>query len=536
MRSLLGASMTLVVGAEDVCTSADCEASAMVQRINRKQTIARGPLTQLLQSTTKMLREGSTPAVIVFVNDTLAEIEINITDNIWLNHQADQKFIDDQLLELQAILKTYNTKKEELTGNRTTEELRASRSHADCRGYTTPCNAGNAGECDEIRGDDITIGWARSDKSSNAAGQEPEGSEAYKCLDASRKNWDRALKWAALLKWEATYTLISQSLHEDRFCPPLSETAPRFGKPRWLSDVVRNSTHPDLTDALPGDRWYAQQPLNPWPQQPFMPGTPWFSNPELFEGDTNPMVAELEDYRKATRGQVGQVGTFGHPTLTMMTFNQRGKEYFQKIELWVTADGIATTSNSSHVLKKGQCEGKKTSLETASCTRAEHHVAFIKDFEEDWAFSEDIFNRTKESIVISEKDRIREIVTLGMVKCLLEKIKSKNGTACASVGEADEEIQDCETSTVNTTRYEIDYECSPDRPVHPIVKVFPGQPTEYSTRWYSVIENHGFCFSEEHTDAVHNKFPMDAIHTSCSFVTWPDTLPQPVFEFPYTLE
>jgi hypothetical protein len=442
--------MMLVVGAEDVCTSADCEASAMVQRINRKQT-APGPLTQLLQSTTKMLREGSTPAVIVFVGDTLTEIENDIIKNILKNHEADQKFIDDQLAELQNIVTTYDEKVLELKVYETAEE-KTHTNHVECRGATS-----------------------RIDKTSFDEGQEPADSEAEICLKASRKNWIRAKKWAELLTGERRYTSISTNLH-GRFCPPTGLT--------WHSK--------DLTDA-----------------------------------DINAMVPALETYRTTT-------------VTHMMTFNERGDKYFRVlIPAWEEADTIATQKNASHMLKKGQCEGKKRLLETASCTRAEHHVDFIKNFEEDWTFAEDIFNKTKESIVISEKDRIREIVTLEMVKCLLEKIKIKNGTACNSTGDGDEEIKDCETRTVNTTVYEIDYECSPEKPVHPIVKVFPGQPTEYWTHRYFEIESHGFCFTDQVgvVDKVNNQFPMDAISTSCSFVTFGnDPLhTKPVFQYPYVL-
>lgn len=439
----------LVVGAEDVCTSADCEASAMVQRINRKQTAGAGPLTQLLQSTTKMLREGSTPAVIVFVDDTLTEIENDIITNILKNHEADQKFIDDQLVELQDIVTTYDTKVQELTVYETAEET-SHTTHVGCRGATT-----------------------RGDKTGMAAGQEPSGSEAEICLEASRKNWVRAQKWSLLLTGERRYTTISTTLH-GRFCPP--------GAPTWHSK--------DLTDA-----------------------------------DINAMVPALETYRTTT-------------VTHMMTFNERGAKYFRVlIPEWEVADGIATTKNASHMLKKGQCEGKKRLLETASCTRAEHHVDFIKNFEVDWTFAEDIFNKTKESIVISEKDRVREIVTLEMVKCLLEKIKSKNGTKCKDAEDGDEEIKDCETRTVNTTKYEIDYECSPEKPVHPIVKVFPGQPTEYWTHRYFEIESHGFCFTDQVgvVDKVNNQFPMDDISTSCTFVTFGnDPLhTKPVFQRTY---
>jgi len=442
--------MMLVVGAEDVCTSADCEAGAMIQRVNRMQTTA-GPLTQLLQSTTKMLREGSTPAVIVFVNDTLTEIENDIISKIWLNHQADQKFIDDQLVELQNIVTTYDTKVLELGVWETAEETTHT-NHVGCRGAT-----------------------ARADKKFMQAGQEPAGSEAELCLKASRKNWIRAQKWALLLAGEKSYTSISTSLH-GRFCPDTGVT--------WHTK--------DLTDA-----------------------------------EINAMVPELVAYRSST-------------VTKMMTFNERGAKYIRVlIPEWEEADGIATTKNASHMLKKTQCEGKKKLLETASCSRAEHHVDFIKNFEVDWTFAEDVFNKTKESIVISEKDRIREIVTLEMVKCLLEKIKAKNGTKCKDAEDGDEEIKDCETRTVNTTIYEIDYECSPDKPVHPIVKVFPGQPTEYWTHRYFDIESHGFCFTDQDgvVDKVNNQFPMEDISTSCNFVTFGNNPlhTRPVFQHPYVL-
>jgi len=131
------------------------------------QTTA-GPLTQLLQSTTKMLRDGSTPAVIVFVNDSLREIEIDIIENIWLNHQADQKFIDDQLVELQDILNTYNqnlTELESFEYNETT----ANTTHVSCRGAT-----------------DRTGLTGSEGPNGNAAGQETAGSEAELCLESSR--------------------------------------------------------------------------------------------------------------------------------------------------------------------------------------------------------------------------------------------------------------------------------------------------------------------------------------------------------------
>jgi len=309
-------------------------------------------------------------------------------------------------------------------------------------------------------------------------------------------NWIRAHKWFLLIKEENLYETVSETLH-GRFCPP---------------------PHHDPT-------WHSK---------------------DLADGEFDPMIAELEIYRKKTRDH-------------MMTFNTHGNHYFRTlIPAWVLADANATSANSSHTLKKQVCEGKKKLLETASCARAEHLVEFIKNFEEDWTNAEDIFNKTKESIVISEKDRIREIVTLGMVQCLLEKIQSKNGTACKTSGEADDEINDCETQNINTTRYEIDYACSPEKPVHPVVKVFPGQQSEFRTHYYSKIESHGFCFSADKFDTADvvtpvttthetpsipegrhlSQFPMDDISTVCSFVTFGNDPRhvKPVFQHPYALD
>jgi len=415
--------MLIAAGADEVCTTSDCEASAMVQRINRKQTAS--PLTQLLQATSKMLRDGSTPAVLVFTRNTLKEIREDIIDKIGKNHDADQTMLDDQIKELEAIIATFKDKDKVLTTLEQREEANHT-IHQSCRG----------------------VGFVTTD------GKVPVGSEASLCDDASKKNWIRAQAWIALMRGEHKYTEISEHIH-GRFCPPST--------PTWHSK--------DLTDA-----------------------------------DINPMVVKLEEYRHTTVSK-------------MMTFNTDGDLYFRKlIPAWILTDDTANSANNSHMAKKTKCETSKSKLETSSCTRAQHHADFINNFRVEWDSAIIIFNKTKENVVSAEKDRIREVVTLGMVQCLLKKIESKNGTACASVGEADDEIKDCETKTVITTRYEIDYPCAPEEPEIPIIKVFPGQPTQYWKYRYSTIESHGFCFTDADgvVDQVNNQFPMNVIHNKDS--------------------
>jgi len=413
--------MLIAAGADEACTTSDCEASAMVQRINRKQTAS--PLTQLLQATTKMLRDGSTPAVLVFTGDTLKEIEDDIIPKIDANHDADQKLLDDQIKELEAIITTFNGEVIKLETFSKTEETDDT-NHKSCRGV------------DLVTKDGKAIG-------------DSADSEVKLCIDASKKNWIRAEAWAKLLSGERTYTQISTTIH-GRFCPPRAVT--------WHSK--------DLTDE-----------------------------------EINPMVAQLQEYRSTT-------------VTKMMKFNTDGAKYFRVlIPAWILTDNTAQSANQSHMNKKTTCEGLKTVLETSSCTRAQHHATFLHNFRVEWTSAEEIFNETKLNIVSAEKDRIREVVTLGMVQCLLKKIESKNGTACKTTGEADEEIQDCETKNITTTRWEIDYPCAPDQPVPPIIKVFPGQPTHYWTYRYSTIESHGFCFTDEagKVDKVNNQFPMKVI-------------------------
>jgi len=418
VHAMLGVSMLLGARAEDVCASGDCESSAMVQRIHRKVEGA-SPLTQLLQATTKMLRDGSTPAVLEFTRDTLAEIDNDIIKNIKLNHQADQDLLDAQIKELEAIIAKFNLEVTQLERNEVVEED-SHTSHKECRGADTP-------------------------------GSDPEGSEAALCKDASKKNWKRAERWTELLRGEHKYEVISTVLH-GRFCPPTGVT--------WHSK--------DLSDA-----------------------------------DINAMVPALESYRTTT-------------VTKMMKYNDLGAEYFRVlIPAWEVTDKKANKANITHMYKKKTCEDAKHNLERASCTRAQHHADFIVNFEIEWTSSEDIFNKTKEAIVGSEKDRMRECVTLEVVKCLLTKIESKNGTKCNSTGEADDEIQDCETRHVKECKdLEIDYPCAPEPPLHPIIKVFPGQPKHYWEYRYSAIESHSFCFTDKDgvVDKVNNQFPMFVIH------------------------
>jgi len=419
VRALFGVSMLLSARAEDVCASADCESSAMVQRVHRKVGNA-SPLTQLLQATTRMLRDGSTPAVLEFTKDTLKEIDTDIITNILKNHQADQDLLDAQIKELEAIIAKFNGEVTKLEANEVTEES-AHTSHKECRGADTP-------------------------------GSDPEGSEAALCDDASKKNWERAEKWTALLRGERKYEVISTTLH-GRFCPPT--------------------------------------------------GLTWHSK-DLSDEDINAMVPALQSYRTST-------------VTKMMKFNDLGAVYFRElIPAWQVADTKADRANTTHMNKKTECEGLKTVLETSSCTRAQHHADFIVNFEIEWTSSEDIFNKTKEAIVGSEKDRKRECVTLEVVKCLLKKIELRNGTKCNSTDDADEEIKDCETkdATEEECPLTIDYPCAPEPPVHPIIKVFPGQPKHYWEYRYSAIESHGFCFTNKDgvVDKVNNQFPMTVIH------------------------
>jgi len=418
VRAVLGVSMLLGARAEEVCASGDCESSAMVQRIHRKVEGA-SPLTQLLQATTKMLREGSTPAVLVFTRDTLEEIDRDIIKNIKLNHKADQDLLDEQIKELEAIIAKFNLEVKTLEKNEVTEE-KAHTSHKECRGADTP-------------------------------GSEPEGSEAALCKDASEKNWQRAVKWTQLLRGEHKYEEISKVLH-GRFCPPT--------------------------------------------------GVTWHSK-DLSDDEINAMVPALESYRTTT-------------VTRMMKYNDLGAEYIRVlIPAWEVKDKKADRANTTHMKKKIECEGLKTVLETSSCTRAQHHADFIVNFEIEWTSSEGIFNKTKEAIVGSEKDRMRECLTLEVVKCLLKKIEGKNGTKCNTTGEADDEIKDCETRHyTEQCPLEIDYPCAPEPPVHPIIKVFPGQPKNYWEYRYSAIESHGFCFTNKDgvVDKVFNQFPMNTIH------------------------
>jgi len=449
MRSLFGVSMLMGTCAQEACSSDGIEAMAMVQRVNRKAqqaAVVAHPLTQLLQATTKMLKDGTTPAVVTFTADTLDEIKKDIIPAIKSNHLKDQTMLDDQLKELQALLVGYKADEDVLEANNGLEET-AHDALSSCRGAVT--------------------------------GDEPAGSEAALCLDASHKNKNRADAWATLKLEENHYIGVSRDIH-GRFCPTIGDT--------W------HTRHDGVSKVLdPGH----------------MTGDIWTP------GDINPMVADLEKYRSGS-------------TKKMETFAEKGTDYFAEIPLWEETERLALAANTSHTDKKEVCDGLQKTLEEKSCARAQHHAEFIKVFLEEWNAAELIMNKTKDNIVVTEADRVREFVTLNMVECLLTKISARNGTRCEESGEAEAEIQNCESQDVTTEELEIDYPCAPEMPDHMQIKVFPGQPEAFWTSYYTPIESHGFCFSDKpgHVDHVtdtrlNNQFPLPVIHNKeCELVDY----------------
>jgi hypothetical protein len=187
MARLLGGTM-LAMG---VCAE-ECESSAILQRINRNAVSASVPTQQLLQAATKMLREGSTPAVITFTQDTFKEIQDDIFPKILANHKKDQEMLDAQLAELEAIVADYQKELKTLAENNRVEEAAAS-THVRCRGT----------------------------QSTKELSLSP--TELSLCRDASNKNWIRATKWKILINAERVYEGHAETLH-GRFCPPGAAT------------------------------------------------------------------------------------------------------------------------------------------------------------------------------------------------------------------------------------------------------------------------------------------------------------------------
>jgi hypothetical protein len=192
------------------------------------------------------------------------------------------------------------------------------------------------------------------------------------------------------------------------------------------------------------------------------------------------MVPGLWEYRRVTKD-------------IMIRFNVKGDYYFRTTIIeWMESDKVAMKANASHLVKRTECNSKKKILEQKSCARAQHHAQIIDTFETEFLAAETTFNKTKENIAVSEKDRIREFVTLKVVQCLLKKIEDRNSTKCdEETDEADEIIKNCETTDVITIHLEIDYPCSPPRPCHDPVKCYPGTPICYRKEHFRSIEDFG---------------------------------------------
>ena len=97
MRSLIGTALLL-------CSEASEETSLMQGLVARRGQLApdakdarKDATTRLMETATKMMKNGATPDVITFIETTISEVNANVLGAIVEEHHRDQQLINDLL-------------------------------------------------------------------------------------------------------------------------------------------------------------------------------------------------------------------------------------------------------------------------------------------------------------------------------------------------------------------------------------------------------------------------------------------------------
>jgi len=109
--------------------------------------------------------------------------------------------------------------------------------------------------------------------------------------------------------------------------------------------------------------------------------------------------------------------------------------------------------------KTEECDAIQLSLEQKTCEHAVAVRTVRTEFSCAWHYAVQIYTETVTSVRIQEVDRINEFRSLENVKCLLDRISSRNGVQCGDVTEVEAEFAVCETqrTTVDVTVYKLEY-------------------------------------------------------------------------------
>merc|ERR1719265_2315835 len=91
------------------------------------------------------------------------------------------------------------------------------------------------------------------------------------------------------------------------------------------------------------------------------------------------------------------------------------------------------------------CDGNQASLENAACVHANKVREVREEFAANWRAARLKYERAVEVVKQMYEDRVQEVLTLGVVQCLLDRVRERNGRPCdESTDEATEEFTHCE--------------------------------------------------------------------------------------------
>lgn len=138
-----------------------------------------------------------------------------------------------------------------------------------------------------------------------------------------------------------------------------------------------------------------------------------------------------------------------------------------------------------YTLLEGQtevCDGNQASLENAACAHANKVRQVREDFALNWQAARLEYEGAVEVVKRMYEDRVHEVLALGVVQCLLNRVTIRNGRPCESTDEATAEFTHCEEErlVVDITWLNHTYHCEQDPPqpfcLCPVLPEIPSHP------------------------------------------------------------
>lgn len=195
---------------------------------------------------------------------------------------------------------------------------------------------------------------------------------------------------------------------------------------------------------------------------------------------------EVRGYETTLKGHLCQ------PNGTLATWRDQAEN---KMEPWLTFmdswmrdaayDIKIVDCERKYTLLEGQtevCDDNQASLENAACVHANKVREVREEFAFNWRAARLEYERAVEVVKRMYEDRVQEVLTLGVVQCLLDRVTIRNGRPCETTEEATAEFTHCEEErlVVDITWLNHTYHCEQDPPqpfcLCPVLPEIPSHP------------------------------------------------------------